>query len=136
MFFVTKLGPKICIAVRDLARHMSNPGDSHWKALGRLIGYMKGIKLKGLRMKKPHSLRNGSLCDSDFAKDPITRKSVGGEIHTLVGCITAFSSRGEKSISKSTAEFPDQVFRNFDMFSSRTHLLILYHKLASFVILQ
>jgi len=65
---------------------------------------MKGMKLKGLRMKKPHSLRNGSLCDSGFAKDPITRKSVGGEIHTLGGCITAFSSRGEKSISNSTAE--------------------------------
>jgi len=104
MFFVTKIGPKMCNVVRDLARHMSNPGDPHWKALGRLIGYMKGMKLKGLRMKKPHSLRNGSLCDSDFAKDPITRKSVGGEIHTLGGCITAFSSRGEKSISNSTAE--------------------------------
>ena len=34
MFFVTKLGPKMCNAVRDLARHMSNPGDPHWKALG------------------------------------------------------------------------------------------------------
>jgi len=94
----------MCNAVRDLARHMSNPGDPHWKALGRLIGYMKGMKLKGLRMKKPHSLRNVSLYDSDFAKDPVTRKSVGGEIHTLGGCITAFSSRGEKSISNSTAE--------------------------------
>ena len=104
MFFSTKIGPKLSNAVRDLARHMSNPGDPHWKALGRAIGYMKGMTLNGIIMRKPETLRCVSLCDADFAKDPITRRSVGGEIHTLGGCLTAFSSRGEKSISNSTAE--------------------------------
>ena len=83
---------------------MSNPGDQHWIALGRFIGYMKGIKLKGMVMRKPVELRNALLIDSNFAKDPITRKSVGGGLHTLGACLTAFSSRGEKSISNSTAE--------------------------------
>ena len=46
MFFVTKVGTKKCNQVRDLARHMSNPGVQHWMALGRPIGYMKGMKLK------------------------------------------------------------------------------------------
>ena len=104
MFFVTKLGPKMCYAVRYLARHMSNPGDPHWKALGRLVGFMKGMKIKGVILRKPVDLRTVSLVDSDFAKDPVTRKSIGGKLHTLGGCITAFSSRGEKSISNSTAE--------------------------------
>ena len=44
------------------------------------------------------------MVDADFAKDPMTRRSVGGEIHTLGGCITAFGSRGEKTSSLSTSE--------------------------------
>ena len=55
-------------------------------------------------LRKPVELRNVSLIDSDFAKDPIIRRSVGGELHTIGGCLTAFSSKGEKSISNSTAE--------------------------------
>jgi len=104
MFFETKVGPKISNQVRDLARHMSNPGQQHWIALGRIVGYMKGIKLKGMIMKKPVDLRTVSLMDSDFAKDPVTRKSVGGELHTLEGYLIAFCSKGEKPISNSTAE--------------------------------
>ena len=104
MFFATKVGPKICNQVRDLARHMANPGLEHWTALGRLVGYMKGMEIKGMRLSKPADLRTVSLADSDFAKDPVTRKSIGGELHTVGGCLTAFSSKGEKSISNSTAE--------------------------------
>ena len=37
--------------VRDLAAHMSNPGKPHWEALRRLVGYMKGMKLKGMALK-------------------------------------------------------------------------------------
>ena len=33
MFFVTKLGPKMCNSVQDLVRQMSNPGDQHWEEL-------------------------------------------------------------------------------------------------------
>ena len=73
---------------------------------------MKGMKLKGMMMRNPVELRNASLIDSDFAKDPITRKSVGGELHSLGACLTAFSSRGDKSISNSTAESKYKSLRN------------------------
>jgi len=62
------------------------------------------MKLKEIVLRKPAELRNASLMDAVFAKDLITRKSVSGEIHTLGGCLTAFQSKGEKSISNSTAE--------------------------------
>ena len=41
MFFATKLRPTIGNAVRVLSRFMENPSQTYWKALGRLIGYMK-----------------------------------------------------------------------------------------------
>ena len=90
--------------MRDLSRHMSNPGEDHWKAMKRAVGFVKGMKLKGIKMSKPVELRMATLCDSDHAKDPVTRKSVGGDLHTLGGCLTAFSSRGQKTVSLSSTE--------------------------------
>jgi len=68
-------------------------------AMKRVVGYMKGQSLKGLRTSKPEELRMASVADADYAKDPVERKSAGGDINTLEGCITSFSSRGEKSAS-------------------------------------
>ena len=33
MYNATKITPEICYAVRELAGHLSNPGEEHWKAL-------------------------------------------------------------------------------------------------------
>jgi hypothetical protein len=104
MFFGVKLGPKMSNSIWDLARHLINPGKPHWVALERVVGYIKGLKLKGMILTKPKDLRLVSMVDADFAKDPMTRRSVGGEIHTLGGCITAFGSQGEKTSSLSTSE--------------------------------
>ena len=41
MFFTTKICPKTGSVVISLVGHMSSPGPNHWKAMGRLIGYMK-----------------------------------------------------------------------------------------------
>jgi hypothetical protein len=38
-FAVKKCVPDCANAVRDLCGHLESPGDEHWKALGRLIGY-------------------------------------------------------------------------------------------------
>ena len=42
MWYTTKVGTDVANAARELAVHMSHPGPEHWKALGRLIGYLKG----------------------------------------------------------------------------------------------
>ena len=42
MWYTTKVGPDVKNAARELAVHMSHPETEHWKALGRLIGYIKG----------------------------------------------------------------------------------------------
>ena len=42
MGYMTKLGRDLANVARELAVHMSHPGPDHLKALGRLIGYLKG----------------------------------------------------------------------------------------------
>ena len=49
MFVATKVCPKIGSAVRALSSHISNPGTAHWNAMNRLVGYMKKMKLKGIK---------------------------------------------------------------------------------------
>ena len=42
MFYTTKVRLKQSNGVRDLSRHMENPGESHWLAMKRVVGYVKG----------------------------------------------------------------------------------------------
>ena len=43
---------------------MKNPSETHWKALGRIIGYMKYMKVKGLMYVEPESFCVSILCDT------------------------------------------------------------------------
>ena len=48
MWYTTNVGPAVANAARELAVQMSHPGPEHWKALGNLIGYLKGKETKKL----------------------------------------------------------------------------------------
>jgi hypothetical protein len=85
MFFSTKLGYKTSSATRQLAGHLSCPGQEHWDALARLVGYLKQMKLPGMIYKSPESLRVISCEDTDFANCTETRRSVGSDVQTI-GC--------------------------------------------------
>ena len=46
---------------------MSHPGPERWKVLGRLIGYLKVKKKKGIVIRKPKVFKDVMLCDSNHA---------------------------------------------------------------------
>jgi hypothetical protein len=49
LYFATKVAPEISNAARDLASHLSNPGDEHWRAsLERCVGYITHMEKPGL----------------------------------------------------------------------------------------
>jgi hypothetical protein len=78
MYYATKIAPEICNAVRELAGHLSNPGEAHWKALERCVGYLTDQGSKALCLRKPRILQSISDCDSDYAKDENDRRSASG----------------------------------------------------------
>ena len=105
MFYGTKVCPKIVNATRELATHMSNPGEDHWKAVGHLVGYLKStLKGPAMILRRPKELRIVSYVDASYGNSGEGRRSVSGELHTLGGMITAFSSRTQKTVSLSSAE--------------------------------
>ena len=65
---------------------MSNPNTTHWAALGRLIGYFKGMEVKGILYLEPESYRMACLADTDYGNCPETRRSVGCSLFTM-GCM-------------------------------------------------
>jgi hypothetical protein len=105
MFYASKLGPKLVCSSRELATHMSNPGEEHWKGIKHMVGHLKMVLEKpGMILRKPMNLRIISFLDSSYASCADTRRSVSGELHTLGGMITSFSSRTQKTVALSSAE--------------------------------
>ena len=105
MFYATKVCPKIVNATQELAAHMSNPNQEHWKLMDHLIGYIKGtIGEPSMILRKPLELRCVSFVDASYGNTSEGRRSVSGEMHTVGGMISAFSSRSQRTVSLSSTE--------------------------------
>jgi Reverse transcriptase (RNA-dependent DNA polymerase) len=63
MYYATNLAPEICNTVLELAGHLSNPGQDHWKTLGKFVGYLTDQGTKSLCLRKPRVLQSISDCD-------------------------------------------------------------------------
>jgi hypothetical protein len=80
MYYATKIAPEICNEVRELAGHLSNPGEDHWKALERCVGYLvSGEGTEALCLRKPRVLQSITDCDLDYAKDRMTGEAFQDE---------------------------------------------------------
>ena len=78
MWYTTKVGTDMANAARELEVQMSHPGPDHWKALGRLIGYIKSKETKGIIIRNPKVPKSVMLYDSNYSTDKETRESVSG----------------------------------------------------------
>jgi hypothetical protein len=100
--------PDIANSVREASKVMDGATKSHWKYLVRIIGYVLGTKdkklqftIKGTKMKE---LEVMAYCDSDFAGDKDTRRSVAGYAVYLQGCLVSWKSKSQKSVTLSSSE--------------------------------
>ena len=88
LYYDFKVGPECGNAVRDLAtRYMSNPGEEQWKAMTRVVGYLKGKNLHGNVMGRPKDRKAVLYCDASYATDKDQCRSVSGMIGALRGMI-------------------------------------------------
>ena len=98
MFYVTKVSPECSFSCGQLARQMHNPGPQHWKAMSRMMGYLKFKKKHELVIRRPKSLRIVSFGDASYSDCKDTRRSSTGDIHTLGGSIVSWRAQKTKSI--------------------------------------
>ncbi|KAI2509134.1 GAG-pre-integrase domain [Fragilaria crotonensis] len=104
MYLTTKLAPDLANAARELAQHLSNPGEDHWKALDRMVGHIKLRPYEGLTYRRPKELRPISMVDSDYAKNTDNRKSISSGLHTLGGTLVHWESKTQHVVTLSSTE--------------------------------
>ena len=104
MFYVTKISPECSYACGQLARHMHCPGEQHWDAMGRLIGYLKGKSSHELVIRRPLSLKIVSFGDASYGDCVETRHSSTGDLHTIGGSIVSWRSQKTRFVCLSSAE--------------------------------
>ena len=104
--------PPIYNSVRDLARHMQQPGDKHMQAMLHCMKHCKDRPNRGLVLA-PRRRWNGEMdfefiisgkSDSDYAKQPEDRRSISGSIIYLEGAPVMFKSATQKHVALSVTE--------------------------------
>ena len=103
LYYVNKMDTACSNAIRELTQHLEAPGEEHWKALRRLIGFLKTRRKIGRIIKRPKELRVVGWSDSDYAK-ALERNSISGNICTIGGSIVYGTSKGQKCVCLSSTE--------------------------------
>ncbi|XP_075074624.1 uncharacterized protein LOC142162200 [Nicotiana tabacum] len=95
--------PDIAFAVCKLSRFTSNPGNDHWKAISRVLGYLKYTKHLGICYNGFPNVLEG-YSDASWITSINDNKSTSGWIFTLGGGAISWASKKQTCISHSTME--------------------------------
>ena len=114
--------PDISYAVGTLAKFTNNPGEIHWKALLRVLGYLAKtneycIKYEGIENGRsaveaigysrgflPQLSVFKCYVDASFAADLNTRRSTTGYVFKIAGGPVSWQSRMQTSVALSSME--------------------------------
>src|SRR6266498_2871480 len=103
MYLASATRPDISFAVRKLSRFVSNPGDDHWRALKRVIHYLKGTSRYGIHYTGYPRVLEG-YSDSNLISDADEIKATSGYVFTLGGGAVSWKSCKQTILTRSTME--------------------------------
>ena len=95
--------PDICYGVGLVSRFQIYPGFEHWKAVKRILRYLKSTADYVL-VYQGKDLKLIGYSDADWAGDPDERKSTSGYAYILNGGAISWSSKKQSCIALSTME--------------------------------
>ena len=103
MFLSSVTRPDIAFDVSRASQFMSNYGELHWRAVKRILRYLKGSANIGIWYQR-EALELKAYADADYAANPDTRKSTSGFVLTLNGGPITWAARSQKCVAQSTTE--------------------------------
>ncbi|XP_038978292.1 secreted RxLR effector protein 161-like [Phoenix dactylifera] len=95
--------PDICYAVGLVSRYQANPGKLHWKAVKRILRYLKGTADYSL-CYQGDNLRLSGYSDADWSGDLDERKSTSGYVFLLNNGAISWRSKKQICTALSTME--------------------------------
>ncbi|RVX02495.1 Retrovirus-related Pol polyprotein from transposon TNT 1-94 [Vitis vinifera] len=93
----------ISFAVSKLSRFTSNPSVEHWKAIGRVLSYLRNTKELSLQYSKFPAIIEG-YSDASWISSVGDNLSTTGWVFTLGGGAVSWGSKKQTCISHSTME--------------------------------
>jgi hypothetical protein len=104
MYLAVSTRPDISKAVSNVSKYLQNPGLEHWKAVKRILRYLKGTKdLKLILGGKNADTKLKAYSDADLAGDLDKRRSTTGYVIVL-GNSPIMWKCSQASTAKSTTE--------------------------------
>ena len=105
LIYLTMTRPDIAYAVHCLSQHMHAPLQSHFNLGLRVLRYLKLAPGSGIGFSKSQTGYNVvAYSDSDWAKCPITRRSISGYCVFVNGNLVSWKSKKQATLSRSSAE--------------------------------
>jgi len=101
MYLASATRPDISFAVSKLSRFVSNPGDTHWSALERVLRYLKGTMTYGIHFTGYPRVLEG-YCDANWISDADELYATSGYAFLLGGGAVSWKSCKQSVLIKST----------------------------------
>ena len=102
--YLTLTRPDISFAVNKICQFLSQPTDTHWEAVKRILRYVKGTIHTGLKFRKAVSTSISIFTDADWAGCPDDRRSTGGFAIFVGPNLISWSLKKQTTVSRSSTE--------------------------------
>ena len=103
MYVMNCTRPDIAYSESKLSRYASNPNSDHWKAIVRVLRYLRYTTNYGLHYSKYPAVLEG-YSDANWISDTKDTKSTSGYVFTLGGASISWKSSKQTCIARSTME--------------------------------
>ena len=103
MYLASATRPDISFAMCKLSRFVSNPGDDHWRALERVMRYLKRTMSYGICYTGHLKVLEG-YCDANQISDADDLYATSGYVFSLGGGAVFWKSCKQTILTKSTME--------------------------------
>ncbi|KAJ3676254.1 hypothetical protein LUZ60_003666 [Juncus effusus] len=102
--YLTCTRPDIAYSVGVVSRFMEEPRYSHWKAIKRILRYIRGTESLGLYYSKTNEYKLVGYSDSDWCGDVDDRKSTSGYVFYIGDTSFTWMSKKQPIVTLSTCE--------------------------------